>query len=125
MTAQELTPYALDTIGVKQATYIVQATQDTATYTPERGRDFVVILSSSGTVTVTATCVAPCDMPLSCPSPGDEGLHAFVMTAAVADGETTYVIPYIEHYINATSGLVTLTFSDKTNTKIGIFRLPV
>lgn len=124
MTAQTLTPVAITTTGITQTP--VAITEATATFTPTGNRDIIVVQSVSGTVSATAVCEMACNMPLSCTaSPcNDAGMHDFKMECLTGVTKTFY-IPYIDHYINSTTGKVTLTCTPTDNNlKIAILRAP-
>ena len=132
MADTRLTGTPIVATGIDQDTYITQPTNATVTFTPTGNKNLIVISCSSGTAIVTANAVTACNMPLACYQgagagvPNDHGLHNFVMS--VPTGVTspqTFILPYIEHYTDPTSGLVTLTVSSTlANCKIGIFVMP-
>jgi hypothetical protein len=124
MTAQTITVVPITTTGVAQATTAI--TEATATFTPTGNRDFIVIQSVSGTVSATAVATLACNMPLACTaSPcNDAGMHDFKMEVTTGLTKTFY-IPYMDHYIDSTTGKVTLTCTPTDNNlKIGILRMP-
>jgi hypothetical protein len=99
--------------GVQQeATSVLNTRVGTPiTFTPSGKNDLIVIKNAGSVVTLTATCQAPCGMPLACNVVGgtdDAGMHDFVMSCTSTQGELTFVIPYLEHYVNPTTGKVSL-----------------
>jgi hypothetical protein len=117
----------VDTTGKAQEGKLVAATDTTVYFEPRAGKDFIVIKSDSGTITFTAQCKTPCNMPLACTTSPctDAGLHDFVMSVSSAGGVKTFYIPYIEHYIDSTTGLVELTVGGILgDANICVFRLP-
>ena len=124
MTTETRTPTPLISTGVVQT---LTTPADTVYFTPSGNKDMIVIASSSGTVKVTAVCQTECSMPLACTaSPcSDAGLHNFVMSVTTGAGSPkAFIIPYIEHYISSTTGLVTLNVDVKANCTLGIFEMP-
>lgn len=140
MTNQTIVPTPMAATGVAQESIIAQPTGSTILYAPSGNKDFIVIGSSSGTVTVTVQAVAPCDMPLACyqgtgaGKPNDHGLHNFIMSVTSSGSyvEKTFVIPYIDHYVDPSqldvngNAQVALACDAgmQTNGKIGIFEMP-
>ena len=134
MADQTIVPTPLTATGVSRASDIAQPTEATVKYQPSGNKDIIVIGSSSGTVIVTVQAVSPCNMPLACyqgsiaGKPNDHGLHNFVMSVTSTGSyvEEDFVIPYIDHYVDPTTGLISLACDSgmQTNGKIGIFEMP-
>ena len=134
MATQTIVPTPMVSTGVAQESTIASLTGSPVVFAPVGNKCFITIGSASGTVNLVATCVSPCDMPLCCNQgsgagvPNDAGLHKFVMTV-VSTGtyvEKTFVIPYIDHFVDPTTGLITLTpdAGMTSNGKLGIFQMP-
>jgi len=134
MVNQTIVPTPLTSAGVARESYIAQPTEADVVYTPKGNKNIITIGSSSGTVTVTAQAVIPCNMPLACYQgsgaglPNDHGLHNFVMSVTSSGSyvEEDFVLPYIDHYVDPTTGNVTLVCDAgmQANGKIGIFEMP-
>ena len=134
MTNQIIVPTKLVATGIVRETFIAQPTQATVVYTPNGNKNIITIGSSSGTVTVTVQAVLPCNMPLACyqgsgaGKPNDHGLHSFIMSVTSSGSyvEEDFVIPYIDHYVDPTTGLISLACDAgmQSNGKIGIFEMP-
>ena len=110
---QPFTQTKLVATGVQQeaASVLAIPTGNPVTFTPSGKNDLIVIKNAGTVVTLKATCQAPCGMPLVCNVSGgtnDAGLHDFVMSCTSVQGELTFVIPYLEHYISPTTGKVSL-----------------
>ena len=134
MTDQTIVPTKLVATGIARETYVAQPSQATVLYTPNGNKNIITIGSSSGTVIVTVQARSPCNMPLACYQgsgagvPNDHGLHNFVMSVTSSGSyvEEDFVIPYIDHYVDPTTGLISLACDSgmQTNGKIGIFEMP-
>jgi len=126
MTSEVKTPTPLTSVGIAQA--LVEPDDTEQFYSAGQNREFIVLASSSGTVTATVTCMAPCNMPDACNVSGgtdDAGMHPFVMSVSSGSSPKTFVIPYIDHYQDPNnSNIITITFSNKANTTFGIFKMP-
>lgn len=134
MVDQTIVPTPLTATGVSREAHIALPQEATVLYEPSGNKDIIVIGSSSGTVIVTVKAISPCNMPLACyqgagaGKPNDHGLHNFVMSVTSTGSyvEEDFVIPYIDHYVDPTTGLIELDCDSgmTTNGKIGIFEMP-
>jgi hypothetical protein len=125
---------ALTVMGIAQETFVTGSLPATVTYTPTGTSNFITIKNAGADVTVSAVCKVPCSMPLACANAAgtnDAGMHNFVMKVTSVDAEKSFVIPYLDHYIDpdpnsATYGMVTLNCDAamQDHGLLGIFTVP-
>jgi hypothetical protein len=118
MTTETRVPTDLTHDGAYDGIALTTTTPaDTVKFVPAGNRDFIVLKSTTGTITGTVACVSSCSMGVNTPT------HDFVMS--VGSGLTkAFVIPYLEHYKNLSDGTVSIVINTKANAEIGIFRMP-
>lgn len=105
------------TTPIVQSSEMVSVNSGGNSYRPSTNdRDFIRIVNTGTTMTVTAACHLACDM-------GCTTAHNFTIVIPATTGDLTFVVPYIDHYVDPDTGLVTLTYSGGTAT-IGLFRMP-
>lgn len=105
------TPLVATGVQTEAASVLATPTGTPVTFTPSADNDLIVIKNSGTVVTVTATCKTPCSMPSVCNVSGatnDAGLHDFVMSCTSTQGELMFKIPYLDHYIDPTTGKISL-----------------
>jgi hypothetical protein len=125
---------SLTAMGIAQEAYVTGSGTAVVTYTPTGTNNFITIKNAGADVTVSAVCKVPCSMPLACANAAgvdDAGLHNFVMKVTSADAEKSFVIPYLDHYIDSvvgspTYGMVTLNCDANMQDHglLGIFTVP-
>jgi hypothetical protein len=126
---------ALTALGTAQETFVTGSLPATVTFTPTGNLNFLTLKTAGAWgVTVTAVCKVACSMPLACANAAgtnDAGLHNFVMNVLQADVEKSFVIPYLDHYIDpdpnsATYGMITLNCDAnmQAHGSMGIFTVP-
>ena len=101
------TPLVATGVQTEAASILATPTGTPVTFTPSSDNDLIVIKNAGTVVTVTATCQTPCSMPLACLG-GDSGMHDFVMSCTSTQGELMFKLPYLDHYIDPDTGLVSL-----------------
>jgi hypothetical protein len=117
MTSEDRTPIPVTSTGVDVSS-VLTTPADTVTFTAAGNRDFLRITNGGSEMTVTVVCTTDCNIGLA------KSAHNFVMTIPAVTGDKIYSIPNIQHYIDVTTGKVTMNFSRTSDVRLGIFEVP-